>query len=172
MNPRGVRPRPRGTCRAGNPAVTPSLAAVGIQSCTSLHAWGHTSDCDCGQHHNLVSLTFHSGSRPSSPRGSGSYGPQRRKPPLKICGGSAPTSSSSQWDTPREAPTVQRYRSSADPHHGQQVLADLRRMQNIVHKRMNESATRHQMAHGECVHHLSGAHLHLAQSRWFQPLLR
>ena len=33
--------------------------------------------------------------------------------------------------------SVQRYRTSADPHHGQQVLADLKRMQNIIHKHLS-----------------------------------
>lgn len=33
--------------------------------------------------------------------------------------------------------SCQRYRSTTNPHHGQQVLADLRRMQNLLHQHLS-----------------------------------
>ena len=178
MRLRGARRKPRGTCRAGNTALESSaVSTLGKQSCTSLHALGTSFACDCGEHHNPFYLSLHSGSRHSSPRGRVSYGPQRRKPPLKIYGGGVAAPSSSTQDTPGEALasstsertgspassgtslgwclqglmeehfggpaltdaqrflfdlcqkdlhlSVQRYRTSADPHHGQLSGADL-----------------------------------------------
>ena len=162
----------------------------GSRSCCVQHAWGFTSDC--GALHNLPSSSAASGSSLASPRGLEGYGPQRRRPSLKVFGGGLPTGDPDPCG-PGEAlsssfseralrgsaafrtspgPTLaqvlvaamedehssdlnqgqlffydlcqqdltassRQYRLTGRPHHGQQVLADLRRMQNIIHRHLN-----------------------------------
>ena len=162
----------------------------GSQSCCDQHAWGFTSDC--GALHNPFASLAASGSNLAPPRGLEGYGPQRRRSPLKVFGGSLPpgdpdpsgpgealSSSISERAltgsaTFRTSPGLtlaqvlvaamedepssdlnqgqlffydlcqqdlrassEQYRLTGQPHHGQQVLADLRRMQNIIHRHLN-----------------------------------
>ena len=66
---------------------------LGRESCCFQHARGIT--LDCGDLRNLSSLLAASGSSVASPRGLEGYGPQRRRPSLKVFGG-GPTPSASE----------------------------------------------------------------------------
>ena len=97
----GAEPTGR-TSLAGNPAQLLGLTSTftqGFQTCPLSHVQVSLSDCGDWRNHSS-SLLQPSGSNLGSPRGLEGYGPQRRRPPLKILGGgAAPVLTSEQGDT-------------------------------------------------------------------------